>query len=220
MHRCHAEHGNVFRVHLAEAGEVVFVAEPELIKRIFTADPGVLRAGEGNVVLEPLVGSRSVLLLDGPAHLRARRLLLPPFHGERMTAYGELMTRIAERAVERWPAGEPFPLQPAFQDITLEIILRAIFGVREPERSAPLRASLLRMLNWGMRPVSLLPWLRRDFPGSPWRRFSAALAEVDVVLHAEIERRRGAEDLASRCCCSPATRTGRRSATASCATNW
>ncbi len=198
MHRCRAEHGNVFRVHLAEAGEVVFVAEPELIKRIFTADPGVLRAGEGNAVLEPVVGSRSVLLLDGPAHLRARRLMLPPFHGERMTAYGELMTRIAEQAVERWPAGEPFPLQPAFQDITLEIILRAIFGVSEPERSEPLRAALLRMLNWGMRPLSLLPWLRRDFPGSPWRRFSAALAEVDALLYAEIARRRASDDLAER----------------------
>ena len=104
------------------------LGHPDAVKQVFTGDPDVLHAGEGNQVLKPLLGPRSVLLLDGRDHMTERKTLLPPFHGERMQAYGELITRIAEREVASWPAGEPIAVRPRMQALTLEVIMRAVFG--------------------------------------------------------------------------------------------
>jgi len=198
MRAAHRDHGDVFTVRLAGVGVFVFCADPALNKRVFTGDPGVLRAGEGNVVLEPVLGPRSVLLLDGREHLRQRRLLLPPFHGERMAAYRELIEDITTAEIARWPAGEPFRLQPRFQDITLAVILRAVFGVEDRAHAQPLAEAIGRVITWTSRPLSTIPLLRRDARLSPWRAFMRVKGAMDRLIHDEIARRRAAPDLERR----------------------
>ena len=116
----------------------VMVFSPELVKQVFRAPPDRLRAGEANALLGPIVGERSVLLLDGREHMRQRRLLLPPFHGERMRAYQEVMVEATDRVVDAWRAGQTVTLLPAMQELTLEVIERTRVrrGRRPPSRGA------------------------------------------------------------------------------------
>jgi len=198
LERCLRRYGDMFTLRFVGMGDLVYVADTEVVKDIFTGDPSIFRAGEANQVMEPVLGASSVLLLDGDEHLRERKMLLPPFHGERVRTYRELVAEIAAAEVERWPRGTPFPMRPRMQAITLEVILRAVFGIREAERLSRLRELVPRMLDHGTV-VIWMPFLRRDFgPGSPWRRFKRVRAEVDAILFDEIRRRRDAADLAER----------------------
>ncbi len=199
LEACRRRYGDWFTVRLAKVGTFVFVADPAAIKEIFTGDPQLLRAGQANAPLAPVVGSRSVLLLDGAEHLRQRRLMLPSFHGERMARYGELMAEITQAELDRWPLREPFALRPRTQAITLEIILRVVFGVREADRLEALRSALIALLAQSTSPVTMLPWLRRDLgPASPWRRFERLRERVDGLIYEEIARRREDPALAER----------------------
>ena len=123
-------YGNVFTMYLPrlEAPVVIF-AEPSAVRELWTGDPQYLNAGQANVILRSVLGKDSLLVLDGERHLRERRLMLPPFHGERMTAYGDAMREVTLREVERWPIGRPFPVHESTQAITLDVIMRTIFGV-------------------------------------------------------------------------------------------
>src|SRR5215210_6397895 len=198
LEHCLRRYGDVFTLRFVGMGDLVYVADTETVKEIFTGDPRVFHAGEANQVMEPVLGSRSVLLLDDDEHLRERRLLLPPFHGERVQRYRELVGEIAAAEVERWPRARAFSLRPRMQAITLEVILRAVFGIREAERLDRLRTLLPKMLDHGTV-VVWMPFLRRDLgPGSPWRRFTRVRAEVDGLLLDEIRRRRHAPDLEER----------------------
>jgi cytochrome P450 len=190
MQSCRRRHGDVFTLRIPTLDPLVVIADPALVKQVFSGDPATLHAGEGNAILEPIVGPTSVLLLDEERHLRQRRLMLPPFHGERMRSYGELIAEIAGRELDRWPLGTPFSLHEPMQEITLEVILRAVFGIEDGERLADLTALLGRMLDLGQR-VTMVPLLRRDLgPLSPWRRFVRSRELVDAVLYDEIRRRR------------------------------
>ncbi len=186
-------HGDLFFVNFPFFGRVFYVASPELTKEVFTGPPDVFHAGEANAsVLEPALGPRSVLNLDDAPHMRARKLLLPPFHGDRIRRYGELMLEATRREMASWPIGEPFALRPHTQRITLAVILRAVFGIEGEERLD--RASAL-IDEFTLRggPVMKFPVLRRDLgPLSPWRRFRAARAELDAFLYEEIALRREA----------------------------
>jgi cytochrome P450 family 135 len=199
LRTCHARYGDTFQLRIAYEGTWVFVTDPADVKRVFTGDPTVLHAGEANRILLPVVGPHSLLLLDEAAHMEHRKLLLPPFHGERMKRYGELMSEIAAEEIERWPLGEPYKLRPRMQAVTLEIILRAVFGVREGERLERLRAELRRLLDKLTNPrqaiflIALGPERIRNF--GPFRR---DMDRVDRLIYAEIEQRRGAEDLEDR----------------------
>jgi cytochrome P450 len=198
LEHCLRRYGDVFTLRFVGMGDLVYVADTETVKEIFTGDASVFHAGEANEVMEPVLGSRSVLLLDEDEHLRERRLLLPPFHGERVRRYRELVGEIAAAEVERWPRHHPFSLRPRMQAITLEVILRAVFGIREADRLDRLRMLLPKMLDHGTV-VVWMPFLRRDLgPGSPWRRFVRVRAEVDGLLLDEIRRRREADDLEER----------------------
>jgi cytochrome P450 len=202
LERCKRRYGDFFTVRFL-FGSVVFVANPEIIKEVFKGDPDTFHAGEGNATpLEPLVGQHSVLLLDGPEHLRQRKLMLPSFHGERMQRYGPLMAEITEREVERWPVGRPFGLRPRTQAITLEIIMRTVFGIEDAGRLERLRDGLGRMLDIGMHRTALagiaVPALRTTIGRRVWARFQRLRAEVDEVLFDEIARRRAAPDAADR----------------------
>jgi hypothetical protein len=131
MDECAQRFGDTFTLRLPAAPPIVMFAHPDAIKTIFTGDQEDLRAGEANFRLAPILGQQSLLLLDGQEHLRERRLLQPPFHGDRMMAYGPVMRDIAARAVEAWPLGRPFAVHTEMQGITLDVILRTVFGLDE-----------------------------------------------------------------------------------------
>jgi cytochrome P450 len=196
---CQRRYGDVFTLKIAwPFKRLVVVADPAEIKRIFTADPTLIHAGEGNMVLEPLVGLNSVLLLDETDHMQQRKLMLPAFHGERMRVYGELMQEVAEAEIARWPLGEPFALHPSMQAITLRIICRAVFGVTDAGRLRALETSLLRMLEKGVRLIMMRRFQRDLGPRSPWGSFLAARRQTDELIFSEIREHRDAPDLAER----------------------
>src|ERR671910_287768 len=159
LEQSRARFGRMFSIKIAYEGDWVMVTDPELVKQVFTGDPKVFHAGEGNQILRPILGDNSVLVLDEKPHIGQRRLLLPPFHGERMQAYGETMTEIAAREIESWPTGVPYKLRPRMQAMTLEIIIETVFGVHDGERMEPLRAALRDFLDLTTNPRVLLPVL-------------------------------------------------------------
>jgi len=135
--RFQRRYGDVFTVRFPFFERLVYVADPALVKEVFTGSPEQLHAGEANAtVLEPALGPSSVLTLDEAPHMRQRKLLLPPFHGERIQRYGELIREVTLKEMESWPVGEPFALRPHTQRITLAVIMRAVFGVHDEERLA------------------------------------------------------------------------------------
>jgi cytochrome P450 len=197
-----ARYGDFFTVRFV-FGPVVFIADPHVIKDVFRGDPDVLHAGEGNATpLEPLMGRNSVLLLDGPEHMRQRKLMLPSFHGERMQRYGALMEEIAEREIARWPVGRPFGLRPRTQAITLEIIMRTVFGIEDAERLARLGERLAAMLDIGMQSRALaaiaIPPVRKTVGRPLYKRFLRLRAAADAEIYDEIARRRQATDIEDR----------------------
>jgi cytochrome P450 len=197
LETCQRRYGDWFTIRLNTGRTVVITCDPATIKEVFTGSPDDLHAGAGNIVLKPLLGPRSVLLLDGPEHLRQRRLMLPPFHGERMRAYGEAMTEIAERHIGRWPVGRPFAVHPTMQAITLEIILRTVFGVEDRARLERLGAPLKRLLNSTDHPARLIALQftssERGGPRSPWGRMRALMAPADATIYEEIAAHRADE---------------------------
>jgi cytochrome P450 len=187
---CARRYGDCFTLRLVLGPPMVVVGAPALAASIFTLAPELASAAQENAVLEPLLGPRSVLMLDGPEHLRQRRLLLPIFVGERMRRHEATIAEIVGREVDRWPTDRPFSLLPRMRAITMEVILRIVFGLEDPARLAELRSRLDRLLGLGSSWL-MLPWMRRDLgPWSPWGRFLRAKADVDRRLMAEIARRR------------------------------
>ena len=197
--RCRERYGDMFTLRIASEGHWVMLNDPEHVKQVFTGDPKLFHAGEANEVLLPLLGEHSVLLLDDGPHMRERKLLLPPFHGERMARYGELMTEIAEAEVATWPVREPLELLPRMQAVTLEVIMRAVFGVERGARLDELRRVLRELLGNAMDPRSML-LIAALGP----RRFSRLpmvkreLRPADELLFDEIDRRRRDPDLEER----------------------
>jgi cytochrome P450 len=184
-------YGDIFSVRFPFFGQVVYVARPELVKEVFTGEPSIFHAGEANAtVLEPALGPSSVLTLDDSPHMRQRKLLLPPFHGERVQRYGELIVEMTRREMERWPVGEPFAMRPHTQRITLAVIMRAVFGVHDEERLARFE----RLIDDFARRVGVItsfPVLRRSFgPFSPWPRFVRSREALDEFIYEEIRLRR------------------------------
>src|SRR3954470_23984931 len=199
LRRCRERYGDVFTLRIAHEGPWVMVSDPDAIKQIFTGDPRLLHAGEGNVILKPMLGSNSVLLLDEKPHMRQRKLMLPPFHGERMKAYAETMREVAERVVASWPEDEPFELWPQMQAITLEVIVRTVFGVEETGDIDRLARVLDRTIDWGTYRVTSLGLflLGPDHPLTE-RIARRKLAEADELVYAQIRRRRAEGGLEER----------------------
>ena len=194
-------HGDIFSVSFPYFGRVVYVADPDLVKAVFTGSPEQFHAGEANAtVLEPALGPSSVLTLDDAPHMRQRKLLLPPFHGERIQRYGELIREVTLKEMESWPVGEPFALRPHTQRITLAVIMRAVFGVNDEERLVRF-GRLIETFASRVNAIIALPMLRRDLGRwSPWMRFLRAREALDEFIYEEIALRRaevepGAEGL-------------------------
>jgi cytochrome P450 family 135 len=187
---CRRRYGDAFTVRFTGFGQWVYFADAETVASIFQADADAMRAGEARDMLEPVVGRRSVLILDGEEHRRERRLLLPSFQGSHVRRYGELMREVAEEDIARWPLGRPFPLRPRMQHITLEVILRAVFGLEAPGRRAELHRRLVRLLEVAA-PLLLIPALNRDLGRlSPGGRLARARRAVDELVFEEIRLRR------------------------------
>ena len=199
MWRQRQRYGDVFTIRLGAEPTLVFLADPEHVREVFTGDASVLHAGEGNRILLPFVGPRSVLLLDDEDHLSQRKLLLPPFHGERMRAYVETIRDVAEREVASWRPGTTLQLAPRMQAVTLQVIMRAVFGVREAARLDTLGAALTRVLDQTTR-APVLAMLAALGPDRVHRRgiLRSTLAPVRTLLREEIARARAARDLDAR----------------------
>jgi cytochrome P450 len=198
MDGCRRRLGEAFTLTFSPSGmKLVLISDPEAVKTVFTAPPEVAPSGAGNSPVAPVMGPSSVIVLTGPEHMRQRKLLLPPFHGERMREYEEVIVQATRRDMADWPLERPMRLQERTRAITLEVILRAVFGV-EAERMGALReaiAGLIKPLN----PLAIvLIALRRPTLERPTGAIGRALDHLDEVIYEELARRRAQEDLAER----------------------
>jgi cytochrome P450 len=180
-------YGPIFRSNDAIAGQVFHIAEHELIQQIFKWKPAEYRVGEPRQIMEPVTGPSSILLLDEERHMRMRKLMLPPFHGEAIARYAELIELVTSRKIDGWRPGDTIRIRTVAQAITLEVIIRAVFGVTDPQRIAELQRVLPRLSS----PNPFLLLVQKDLgPRSPWGRFTRLRDHVDELLYEEIEQRR------------------------------
>jgi hypothetical protein len=196
LERCRARYGRRFTIRSLGLPPFVVISDPDDIKAIFQAPPEVLHPGEGARILEPVVGRHSVILLDEAPHLEQRKLMLPAFHGESMQRLSTLMSDLAEREVANWPRDEAVALHPRLQRLTLEIILRAVFGLDQGAQMETLRDLLTQILAFGESPLSLVPFAQRVLAGrGPVGRLERLRAQSDELIFELIAQRRrdGAE---------------------------
>lgn len=191
-----SRYGDIFTFRFLNLSYVV-VSNPQGIQKIFTADPELFDSGKANATFfQPSLGDNSLVLLDGNRHQSQRKMLMPPFHGERMRAYGRLICEITEQTMRQWTMGKPFSMRESTQEISLRVILRTVFGLDEGDRFGQLRQSLTEMLEVTASPLRatllFVPALQRDLGSwSPWGRFLRLRQEVDQHIYAEISDRRG-----------------------------
>jgi cytochrome P450 len=201
LDRCRERYGEPFTIRVARGAPFVVFSDPESVKRVFTGPPDVLRSGAANEVFKAGLGPRSLIVLDGEEHMRDRKLVLPPFHGERMRSYGALIDAIAEREVGSWPADRPFRLLEGTRRIALEVIVRAVFGVAEDERVGPMTKLLGRFLEAATPAPRVLALLLVKPDGllvRSFNRFALTKRRVDAAIYEEIRRRRADPRLAER----------------------
>jgi cytochrome P450 len=194
----HQKYGDIYTVRLMPKGRpLVFFTRPEHAKEIFAGDPEIFHAGKGNAILGPVMGEHSLLLQDGAEHKRARKLLMPAFNGHALRTYEEMVTDIARDEVAHWPVGRTLRSHDRMNVLTLEVILRVVFGVTDEERLAALRPRVNATVN--VSPAVLLVW---TFPAlhriGPWKAAVQNQVELDELMYAEIRERRTAPDLAER----------------------
>jgi cytochrome P450 len=191
-------YGDIFTLRIRRGRPWVFLSDPQDIGKVLTIAPELVRAGAGeaNPLLTPLLGPRSVMLLDEPDHMTHRKFMLPSFHGKRMQAYGEMMVDVAREEIAKWPMGEPFAMWPRMQSISMEVVMCAVFGTTSSEQIEQLRVLLRRLTDWLNEPSRLT--LLSTF-GSRWLTRSAGFRKViepvEVALLEEVHRRRASPRL-------------------------
>lgn len=192
LEQCHERYGDIFTVRWPMIPDgLVALSDPAMIKEVFALGPDEAHAGEANVVLKPFLGAHSLLLLDGAPHLRHRKMILPAFHGERMLAYGKTMMDLADDAVDRLPIGRAFPVHSAMQSLTMQVIVRTVFGVEEGPRFAELSDVLAKSLDASAWPPLLFPFMQHDLgPLSPWGRWIRLRNRASELVRGEIRRAR------------------------------
>jgi cytochrome P450 family 135 len=198
---CRRRYGDVVTMSTAFDARFVMVFDPDLVKKVFQAPPDRLRAGEANALLGQILGERSVLVLDGAEHLRQRKLMLPPFHGKRLKAYEDTMREAADRAIESWPVGEPFTMMPAMQQVTLDVIMHAVWGLEEGPRAEELKRrvrAVIEPLSRRFGVVVLALSGGRFGDRQAVQRFEQRRRELDEMIYEEIAERRAASDLDQR----------------------
>ncbi|MEA5423599.1 cytochrome P450 [Synechococcus sp. CCY9202] len=198
MRRAASRYGDAFTARLGGGGRpLVMLSAPEDLRTLLNQDDGdpFDAPGDLNALFEPFLGTESVIGISGDRHRRMRRLLMPPFHGERMRSYGQTIAQISDAVIDGWPVGTTFSAQKAMQVISMRVILSTVFGLAEGERYRELERLLVALLDQMSSPasVSLLyfPLLRLDLgPLSPWGGFVRRRAAIDALINDEIERRR------------------------------
>ena len=191
LDECARRYGEPFTLGIVGFPRIVMTYSPEVVKQIFADDGETFAAGKFNQSLAALLGERSVLMLDGDEHMRHRKLLMPPFHGERMQRYGEAMLDATDASIDSWPRGSTFSLHPFMQDITLRVIIRTVFGFEEGPRFDEMVRRTKRVLQLGSWTPLMIPIMRVDLgPHSPWGKFRRAVASGDEYLYEEIAERR------------------------------
>ena len=186
LRRCQARYGEPFTLRIAWSdAPMVFVSDPADIKRVFAAGPDVLRAGESSSVLEPFAGPNSILLLHGAEHLRQRRLMLPPFHGEALARWRETIVALAAAELDTWTPGAPVRALGRMQALTLEAILRVVFGAGDAE----LRDAIRRTLDMTTSMPRLVAMSLVQRPVGPWRTFMRAVRRLDALIYERIDAR-------------------------------
>ena len=196
--KLHERFGDTFSIRILPGPRTfVIFSDPADVKEIFAADPSQFHAGEGNAILEPVMGSHSLLIVDDEEHRRSRKLLMPAFSGPTMKAYRPLVEAIAKAEVESWHDGDTLVTLDRMNAVTLDVILQVVFGVTDEERLEVLRPRVTRMVN--INASMLLAW---SYPGlfrfPPWRGYFKNQQEVDEILFTEIRERREAHDLEGR----------------------
>lgn len=188
-------------MHFLGLGRFTMTSDPAVIRRVFTAKADQLHAGEANIVLSPIVGDNSVLVLDEDRHMRQRKLLLPPFHGERMRGYHEEIDEIANEAIDGWVPGRAFKMRDQTQAMTMDVILRVVFGITDPARRQEFRDRMnaIEPNRW-FRRFALAPLARVVPPLERrlFRSFERAKRDFDALMLEELDRRRSVPDAERR----------------------
>ncbi|MBD0266398.1 MAG: cytochrome P450, partial [Tolypothrix sp. Co-bin9] len=189
------QYGDIYYTEFNSFPPQLVISDPQAIQEIFTADSKLFESGAGNQIIQPLVGANSLILLDGDRHVQQRKLLMPPFHGERMRAYGQIIRDITEQVASQWTIEQPFVARSSMQDISLQVILRSVFGLKEGERYQQIKQVLIAMLNTFNSPLSatllFFKSLQRDLGAwSPWGKFVRRKQLLDQLLYQEINERR------------------------------
>jgi cytochrome P450 len=200
---CRRRYGGAVTLRTLFDSPFVIVFDPALVKELFQGSNEQLHAGEANALLGPILGERSVLLLDGAEHLRHRRLMLPPFHGKRMHGSADSIRESTDVEIEAWPVGQEFALLESMQSLTLRVIMEAVFGYRPGPGEAELREAVRAMIEpiaqpRGMLLVFTVSRLARRRRTTAAERFEARKRAVDEILYAEIARRRADPSLPER----------------------
>jgi cytochrome P450 len=197
---CQRLYGDVFAVRLLMENDLVLLGRPDLIHDAVSRAGEDLRAGEANGrLLEPLLGPNSVLLLDGKPHLRQRKLLLPAFHGERMRAWEEVIREVTIREIGRWPRNRVFALRPSMQRLTIDVILRVVFGFDDGPEMGHVRDLIGKLAGMSRRPLGMVLTYGRPAGGlSPYGRFIAVRDELDRAIYRLVSQRRDAGDAQHR----------------------
>lgn len=189
------EYGEVYRWARSPSTHTIFVSNPQALRQIFTNENDQF-AALGNKLMEPLVGVNSLLTLSGDRHEQQRKLIMPPFHGERMRNYGNLVIDIIRQEMDQIPIGKPFIARVVMQSVSMQVILKAVFGVHEGERYERLKKELGTILNRFESPLVatllFLPALQKHFKSwwSPWKNFLKQKKAIDRILYTEIAERR------------------------------
>lgn len=194
MDKCAKQYGDIFTAQVSSGEPWVMIDHPQAIQEMLNSNafhaPGSL-----NSSLKPIVGEQSLILLSGERHKRERQLLMPPFHGERMRNYGQLICDIAQDVASKWSVDRPFVARRAMEEVTMRVILQAVFGLNDGPRLQALRsllASFLDMTNSPLRAsILFLKWMQQDWGSwSPWGRMKQQQRKIDDLIYAEIEERR------------------------------
>lgn len=182
---------------LPQRRPLVLFSGPEATREIFASDPETFHAGKGNAILGPIMGEHSLLLVDGAQHKRARKLLMPAFRPAAMGGYREVVTEIARAEIATWEPGQEFRSLERMNALTLEVILRVVFGVTDESRLEKLRPLVQQTVD--IRPLVLLGWAYPQLQRyGPWKRIVQVQRELDALIYAEIGERRAATDLDQR----------------------
>ena len=195
MDDCVERYGDTFTLKLSGFAPLICTGDPQAIKDIFAADARQFDAGKGQQILKPLLGGNSLLVLDGDRHRRDRKMLMPPFHSSSVKSYGDTICQIAEEVSGQWKPQQPFLASEAMAEITLEVILQTVFGLRAGDRYQRLKSLLVSLLNLTGSPLSssmlFFSGLQKDLgPWSPWGKVIRQRQQVYDLLQAEINERR------------------------------